>query len=449
MSALQPSARPEAPSPGLILSALAGAVMESRLERGAPSPVCVGFSGGSDSLALLHMARAWAQDAGRKVLALTVDHGLQPQSAGWTARCERTARALGVGFRALRWSVEKPRSGLPAAARRARHALLAEAAREAGAQVILLGHTADDLAEAALMREAGSSVGSPAEWAPSPVWPEGRGIFLLRPLLGQRRAGLRAILADAGLDWIEDPANEDPRYARTRARGALAHHQGHQGHQVPVNPEGPLPLRLGDLGDLGGLNATADAFGVIRLPRTAPARLVGMACVCAGGGERAPRGERLVRLMARIASGAAFTATLAGARIVAGQELLICREPGELRRRPSPPLRLEPGTPAVWDGRFLIETGPPGVSVGALQGFASRLPKAEQRALKAVPAAARAGLPLCHVGKTVTCPILAEGSSASAHALTGERLTGACGRIAREGGLSPGADSERRTGALS
>jgi tRNA(Ile)-lysidine synthase len=86
----------------------------------------------------------------------------------------------------------------------------------------LLGHTADDLAEAAAMRAEGSSVSDPRYWSPSPVWPEGRGVMLLRPLLGERRAALRAWLSGRGETWLDDPANDDPRSARARARRAGA-----------------------------------------------------------------------------------------------------------------------------------------------------------------------------------------------------------------------------------
>ena len=72
-----------------------------------------------------------------------------------------------------------------------------------------MGHTASDLAEAAAMRAEGSTTPSPREWAPSPAWPEGRGVFLLRPMLHLARGEIRAWLAARGQTWIEDPANAD------------------------------------------------------------------------------------------------------------------------------------------------------------------------------------------------------------------------------------------------
>ncbi|HQN50642.1 MAG TPA: tRNA lysidine(34) synthetase TilS, partial [Phenylobacterium sp.] len=180
--------------------------LDARLNPDSRAPLAVALSGGSDSLALTMMAAAWAERHHRRLLVLTVDHGLRPESAGWTALCAGHARRLGADFQALCWRGDKPLTGLPAAARAARHALLADAARQAGASVILMGHTADDLAESAAMRAAGATTPDAREWSPSPVWPQGRGVFLLRPLLDQGRAVLRAWLAAQGETWIEDPA---------------------------------------------------------------------------------------------------------------------------------------------------------------------------------------------------------------------------------------------------
>jgi tRNA(Ile)-lysidine synthase len=178
-------------------------------------------------------------------------------------------------------------------------------------------------------------------------------------------------------------------------------------------------------------------------------RLLAMACVCAGGGERLPRTDRVERLLAEIASGAPLTATLCGARIEAGHQVRVMREAGEAHRRGMGRLALEAGVPVVWDGRFEVRANEPGLRVEPLQGLALRLSPNERRALKRLPPAARPALPAFRRGEIVTCPILAQTTLASARALTGERLAGACGLIAREQNLSCGSDGERALGALS
>ena len=417
---------------GAALVARASHVLERRLDRASRAPLAVGFSGGGDSLALLLAARAWASSVGRPVLALTVDHGINPGSTAWTAHAAQVAAGLGVGFRALKWTGEKPQTSIQAAARRARHGLLAEAAREAGASVLLLGHTLDDLAEAEWMRANGSGVGAPREWSPSPAWPEGRGVFLLRPLLGLRRAELREMIAPAGLGWIEDPANDDERFLRTRARRAQ-----------------PTPAaRPADPADPGG-DFEVDIAGVIRLRRDAvlDERRLAMVCVSAGGGERLPRGETTRRLLSRIGTGERFAATLVGARIDVGDEIAVCRDAGRL---PQDPETLTAGRPLVWDGRFEIIAREPGMVVRPLAGLVSRLDKRSRSGLGAFPPAARRGLPvLVGADGKVTCPILAEDAFGSARALVEGRLSAACGRIAREPAPWTRSHGERDAGALS
>ncbi|ATQ41404.1 tRNA lysidine(34) synthetase TilS [Caulobacter mirabilis] len=386
--------------------------LDRRLRRSCAAPLAVAFSGGGDSLALLLAARAWADAHGRRLLVLTVDHGLNPDSTAWTERCALTAERLGLAFRALRWERDKPATGLPAAARAARHALLAEAAREAGARVVLMGHTADDLREAAAMRDEGSTVGDPAEWSPSPVWPAGRGVFLLRPLLAQGRAELRDWLRERGETWIDDPANADVRYARARAR-----------LQAPSPPTAPSAAIAPPV------YATL-AGGALRLERSAASAHVAAACLCAAGTSRPPRGDRLARLVERLRSTDAFTATLAGARVEAlDDQVLFTREAGEAARGGLAPIRLVPGETAVWDGRFELTAATAALTVRPLAGLAAGLPAAEQEALRSVPAAARPALPAIIGPEGPSCPILAALPPVRVHALVSPRFEAATGAV--------------------
>jgi tRNA(Ile)-lysidine synthase len=409
------------------VSAAVAAVLDRRLSASSPRPVAVALSGGGDSVALLLAARDWARAHGRPLVALTVDHRLQPQSRAWTEACGALAGRLGAGFRALAWEGDKPAQGLPAAARAERHRLLADAARDLGARVILVGHTADDVAEARAMRQAGSSTPEPREWSPSPAWPQGRGLFLARPLLGSRRAALRDWLALRGESWIEDPANADPRFARARARAALAGGG-----------------RIGRLEALPLAQAEAwrvDPWGGITLPRAAVAeavedgaeRLLAIACVCAGGGARPPAAAARAGLAARLRGAGPVVATLAGARVEADDvEVRIEREAGEIRRTGLQPLTLTPGQAVVWDGRFEVRAARPGLTMQPLAGLARRLPADQQRALTRFPAAARRALPaVVDAAGGVSCPLLGA-SEVSATSLVGERLRAAAGLVERE-----------------
>lgn len=445
------------------------AALDRRLRPSATAPLAVGFSGGGDSLALLILTLDWARPHGRAVVSLTVDHQLNPASAAWTAQAIAQAQALGAAARALTWTGDKPATGLPAAARAARHALLADAARLAGARVLLLGHTADDLAEAAVMRAEGSTVSNPRDWAPSPAWPQGRGVFLLRPLLDVGRRDLRAWLTARGQTWLDDPANEDVTYARARARRYLSSPEKRSvaGEEAAKPTEGAsaiaadAPSVTSPLGAAPPAPSHGGGEGYLVLPRHAAAAEVAAACLCAAGATTPPRGERLQRLVARLRAGETFTATLAGARVEAtGETVGFYREPGESRRgavppplgevsakpteggvartRQTPPTGpadgpLQGGRTIVWDGRYEITVTEPGLEVRVLQGLAARLPPAQRQALKALPAAARPSLPVIidAVGG-VTCPILAGTGQAHVRCLVMDRFGAATGRVDQE-----------------
>jgi tRNA(Ile)-lysidine synthase len=168
----------------------------------------------------------------------------------------------------------------------------------------------------------------------------------------------------------------------------------------------------------------------LSLSITAPATHIAAACLCAGGTSRPPRGDRLERLVARLRSGEAFTATLAGARIASdGRTAAFTRDPG---RAGLPEASVTPGRPTVWDGRFEIETTVP-ITVRRLGGLSVKLPKTQQAALRALPATIRPTLPvMVSRDGAVSCPILAEHPSVRATALVLPRFEAAIGLVDAE-----------------
>jgi tRNA(Ile)-lysidine synthase len=176
-------------------------------------------------------------------------------------------------------------------------------------------------------------------------------------------------------------------------------------------------------------------YGLLAFPRDAfagPDARAGLAIalVCASGRERLPRGATLDRLAACLATAQSFTATLAGARVEAGPGIVrIFREPGEAARGGLVPIRVEPNRPAVWDGRFEITAGESG-TVRAAGGLAGRLDAQDRAALKALPPAARAAVPVL-IRDSDPSPVLA-GRSARLRDLVQLRKLMACGLIAHE-----------------
>ncbi len=176
-------------------------------------------------MALLALAAAWAGEAGRDqprppLFAATVDHGLRPEAQEEGALVAREAGRLGVSHSALTWEGLKPRTGLQDAARDARYALLAEEASRRGATHVVTAHHADDQAETVIMRLVrGSGLDGLAGMAPErPL----HGVMLVRPFLQISKARLIATATAAGMPFVVDPSNSDPRFGRTQARRLAA-----------------------------------------------------------------------------------------------------------------------------------------------------------------------------------------------------------------------------------
>ncbi len=197
----------------------------SSVQFGSPRGIAIALSGGGDSTALLCLLHDFYSERGEedRLFAVTVDHGLRPDSAAEARRAGEFCAALGVPHTIRHWEGVKPVAGLQAAAREARYRLLADAATAAGCGLVMTGHTLDDQAETVAMRRARGNGRGLSGIAPATL--HDKRIWFVRPLIGQRRNDLRAFLAERGQGWIDDPSNIDPRFERVRMREAIRRDQ--------------------------------------------------------------------------------------------------------------------------------------------------------------------------------------------------------------------------------
>lgn len=178
--------------------------------------IALAVSGGADSIAMLLLAAAAFPGC---VVAATVDHGLRPEAADEAAMVAQVCTPLGVQHATLRLNEPISGSSIQGQAREARYAALFEWMHRTDAFLLLTAHHADDQAETLLMRLNRASGVAGLSGIRAIRCDE---FCVLRPLLGWRRAELRAIAAASGAPWVDDPTNVDPHHDRTRFRDLLA-----------------------------------------------------------------------------------------------------------------------------------------------------------------------------------------------------------------------------------
>ncbi len=321
-----------------------------------PNQIAVALSGGSDSLALLSLLRAWRDEGGPEVSAVTVNHGLRAEAASEAADMARLCTEWRIDHATLAWARENTSGNLHDQARRARYALMSGWAQEQGIGVIALGHTQDDQAETFLMRLA-RGAGVDGLSAMRDRWDQ-QGITFVRPLLPCRREALRDYLRAKDLSWVEDAANSDPVYERSRVRAALpelgistqtlAEVAGHlaqardalQGVTLDVARK-VARVEMGDV--------VIDYKGFAKLSPDLARRLLLSALRWINGAEYPPRGTALTALYEDVL--AKTNATLQGCDVShAKGAIRLTREAGALRG-----VTAVPGE--IWDGRWRV-TGP-------------------------------------------------------------------------------------------
>jgi tRNA(Ile)-lysidine synthase len=295
-----------------------------------------------------------------------VDHGLRPASADEARLTIDRLTGLGIAARLLPLANLTHGPALAERARIMRYAVLADACREAGLLHLLLGHHAADQVETLAMRVLrGSRTHGLAGMA---ALRETAGLRLLRPLLEVEPALLRGLLTASGIDWVEDPSNQDVRALRPRLR----HHLARPTAEEAGRGETGLAQAIAAVGRLRSQEETETAaelagrttirpegFALLSPGRIGSAALSSLVRTIGGMPYPASPGQ-ISELAAR-----PKPATVAGVRIMPaggfGDGWLIVREEAAIME----PVAASPDT--MWDHRFRV-LGNTGIPSGAFPG---------------------------------------------------------------------------------
>ena len=383
----------------------------------APLPhAALAVSGGPDSVALMLLAARWrdAREDGPKLSILTVDHGLRPGARAEAEQVACMASALGLPHAILTWEkAELPPASLQAKARTARYDLMAAYCHAHGIPALVTAHTQDDQAETFLMRlKRGSGLDGLAAIPERGAW---AGISILRPLLDVPKARLIATLDAAGVPYVTDPSNADPRFERARMRAlagaleafglspealALSARRLRRAREALDAAACDFLARDGAMSAAG--YATIDREALAAAPQEIALRALAQVIAAVGGGEAPVQLAKLEALLAALEANPDKAHTLGRCRLqpVSGR-LGFFRE---VRSGGLPVAKLRPGERALWDNRFAIELGadePDSLTVKALgdEGFQALRERSD--AISALPRLAGRTLPSCWRGEVL------------------------------------------------
>ncbi len=186
--------------------------------------ILVGFSGGADSLCLLHQLCVCRTLYGTRVYAAHVNHGIRGKEADRDeAFCRQTADALGVPLFVHHADVPAYASlhglSIETAAREVRYAFFDACMKQHDIPQLAVAHTANDNLETVLFHLArGSGLSGVCGIPRTRDTAYGT---LVRPMLGMSRADVLAYCEANGLSFVTDSTNVDTEYTRNRLRATV------------------------------------------------------------------------------------------------------------------------------------------------------------------------------------------------------------------------------------
>ena len=188
------------------------------------SAILVGFSGGADSSALLHMLWEYGKQSGAKIYAAHINHGIRGSEADRDEFfCRQACEKLGVEFFSLRADVpaiaRDTKESVETAARNLRYSFFDSIMNEHNIKILATAHNANDNLETLLFNLARGSSLSGMCGIP-PVRPCSAGI-VVRPILEMTKDEIFEYCETNKIDFVTDSTNTDTDYTRNKIRSEI------------------------------------------------------------------------------------------------------------------------------------------------------------------------------------------------------------------------------------
>ena len=195
----------------------------SEISEETSNGVALSVSGGSDSIALLHLTTNWTKSRKIRLVVFSVNHNLRPESSEEIEFVRMAASGLGHEFYELSWDNGGNKVAIQERARDARYSMISKKCHEFGINILLTAHHLDDMLETYLMRKNKKSSILGLSYSNSFFY---NNTQVIRPLSSFLKSELIDYLNSLNIKWLEDSSNLLDVYERNRIRMEISNLPG-------------------------------------------------------------------------------------------------------------------------------------------------------------------------------------------------------------------------------
>ena len=191
------------------------------IDRYKDNKFIVALSGGADSLALSYLVKCYCIRSKSKVAFIHVDHRLRDSSTKEAHELQYQLKKFDIKCKILSWKGKKPKSNIQSISRKNRYNLITKYAQKNNFKNILIAHHLDDLYENFFIRlTRGSGLKGLVSFNRKIINYNNK-IFIMRPLIGQKKSDLTFLSKKVFKNFFKDPSNKNTTFTRVRIRNLL------------------------------------------------------------------------------------------------------------------------------------------------------------------------------------------------------------------------------------